>query len=326
MIGRRSILVAPALALAAFVVPGPAAAQQYPEREIRSICNFPAGSGADIVVRYFSQKLSDLAGKPVIVENKGGAQGNIGTETAAHAKPDGYTIYIAPGSSSHAAAKHLFKTLTYDPVKDFAPVTTLMNLSFVLLVDPKKNIHSVADLTAYLKSGKAKGIYGSVANTGTIATELYLNRAGLKVQKALYREAGTLVNDLTGGDIDFAFVDATWTVEQRKAGRVAALAVTGAKRTAALPDVPTMAESGFPGFDITPWWAVFVPAGTPQPIIDKLEGWFNQILTTRETKDFLLRIASDAMPGNQKMLADLLKSEIDKWGEYVRIAKIEKYE
>jgi tripartite-type tricarboxylate transporter receptor subunit TctC len=303
---------------------GTAAAQEYPAKDIHAICNFPAGSGADVFVRYFSDKLSALAGKPVIVENKGGALGNIGTEATAKSRPDGYTILIAPGSSTMAAATSVFKKLPFDPTKDFIPVTTLAKLGFVIAVDAKSPIKTLADLTAHLKAKGAKATYGIAANTGLVSAELYKRAAKVEATKAQYREMGTLMNDMYAGNVDFASGDPVWAVEQVKAGKMRALAVTSATRMSALPDTPTMAEAGLPDFgELIAWWAVFVPANTPKPIVDKLEAWFNQIAATEETKKFLNNLGSDPFPGNSKMLTELLVSDIRKWADYVKLAGIE---
>ena len=311
--------------LAFGVLPAPviAQAQDYPTREIRSICNFPAGTGADIYVRYFSERLSKLAGKPVIVENKAGAFGTVGTEAAARAKPDGYTIYIAPGAATHAASVHLFKKLPFDPVKDFIPVTTVAKLSFVLVVDPKSPFKTVADLTAHLKAKKGKAAYGTMAPTSLVSSELYKKYAGVQVTKVQYKDYQTPMNDMFAGNIDFFFGDSSFVTEQVKGGRLRALAVTG-DRTVALSGVPTMEEAGVKGFgNLSPWWAVFVPAKTPRPIVAKLEAWFNQIVASPETKKWLNDLAAEPFPGNAKLVAELIARDTKAWGEYVKIAGID---
>jgi len=319
-----NLLARAALALGVALAACPATAQDYPAKDIHAICNFPAGSGADVFVRYFSDKLSALAGKPVIVENKGGALGNIGTEAAAKSRPDGYTILIAPGSSTMAAATSTFKKLPFDPLKDFIPVTTLAKLGFVIAVDAKSPIKNLSELTAYLKSKGGKATYGIAANTGLVSAELYKKAAKVEATKAQYREMGTLMNDMYAGNVDFASGDPVWAVEQVKAGKIRALAVTSATRMSALPDVPTMKEGGLPEHgELIAWWAVFVPANTPKPVVDKLEAWFNQIAATEDTKKFLNNLGSDPFPGNSKMLAELLASDIKKWADYVKLAGIE---
>ena len=313
-------LVAAALALA---VPVTAAAQEYPAREIRSLCNFAAGSGADVLVRYYSDKLSKLAGKPVIVENRVGAQGAIATEALARSRPDGYTIMITPASSTIAAAPHLFKQLPFDTTKDFTAVTTVASLSFVIAVDAARPIKAIPELIAHLKGRPNDGFYGTSNNTGVISAELFKERAGLKTPYVPFKTNTQALTSLLQGEVDFLAYDATWAVGQQRGGKLRILAVTSTRRSIALPDTPTLAELGYGDFDVTPWWGVVVAAGTPKPVVDKLAGWFNQITATEETRQFLERAAFDAFPGTPDSMAALLKSDAERWGRYVRVAKIE---
>jgi len=307
----------------ALVLAAPALAQDYPSREIRSICNFSAGSGADIVVRYYSDRLAKLAGKPVVVENKVGVQGNIATEYVARSKADGYTIMITPASSTLAAARHLFKQLPFDPDKDFAPVTTLAKLSFAIAIDAKSPIRTIGELTEHLKKKPGDGAYATGSNTGQVTGELYKSMAGLKTTYVPYKQTMSALTDVISGQVDFMTYDITFLVPQARAGRVRILAVTAASRITTLPDVPTMAESGFPGYDLAPWWGVVVPAGTPKPIVDKLAAWFNQITESGETRNFLENLATDPFPGSPESMAALIRVEIERWDRYVKLAKIE---
>jgi len=309
-----------ALAFLFLVAAGEAAGQDYPAREIRSICNFAAGSGADIVVRYYSDALAKLAGKPVLVENKPGAQGLLATDYVAKSKPDGYTILITPASSTLAIAPHLFRKLPFDPVKDFAPVTTLLTLSFTITVDAAGPHHTLADLVAALKAKPGNGFYGTQSNSGQVAAELFKARSGLQTVYVPFKVTGEAHTNLLGGAIDFMSVDSTWA---STAAKVRILAVTSAKRNASLPQVPTLAELGYGDFDITPWWGVVVPAGTPQSAIERLAGWFNQVNALPETKQFLARQAAEAFPGSPASMAELMKTEVERWGRYVRLANIQ---
>ena len=312
-----------ALLLAAFA--SFAQAQDYPVRDIRSICNFSAGSGADIVVRYYSDKLSKLAGKAVVVENRPGAQGLLATDFVAKSKADGYTILITPASSTLATAPHLFKHVPFDPLKDFQPVTTIASLAFVVAVDASKPIKTIDELVATVKAKTGNGFYGTGSNTGQVAAELFKEKLGLKTVYVPYKVTTDALTGLLLGQVDWISYDATWAVTQREPkGRLRILAVTSAKRAGALPDVPTLTELGFGEFDITPWWAVVVPAGTPRPIVDKLAGWFNQITNAEETKTFLSRASLDAFPGSPEQMTTLLKTETERWGRWVSLAKIEK--
>src|SRR5262245_37493134 len=312
-----------AIVLLAAALPFCTAAQDYPSREIRSICNFSAGSGADIVVRYYSDKLAKLAGKPVVVENRTGVQGNIASEFVARSKADGYTIMITPASSTIAAARYLFKQLPFDPDKDFTPVTTLAKLSFAIAIDAKSPIRTIAELTEHLKKKPGHGAYATGSNTGQVTGELYKEMAGLKTTYVPYKQTMSALTDTIGGQVDFMTYDITFLVPQARAGRVRILAVTSATRRAAVPEVPSMAESGFPGYDLTPWWGVVVPAGTPKTIVDKLATWFNEITASEETRKFLDNLATEPFPGNPESMAALIRTEIDRWGRYVRLAKIE---
>ena len=294
--------------------------QEYPAREIRSICNFAPGSGADIIVRYYSDQLAKLAGKPVVVENKPGAQGSIASAFVAKSAPDGHTIHITPASSTLAAAPHIFKQLPFDPIKDFATVTTINSLTFVVAVDASKPIKSIQELIQALKQKPGHGFYGTQSNSGQIAAELFKANTGLGTVYVPFKVTGDAFTNLLSGQIDFMSVDSTWAKSQPK---VRILAVTATKRSSTMPEIPTLAEAGVPGVDVAPWWGVVVPAGTPRPIIDKLAGWFNQITASDETKQFLARAALDPFPGSPEQMAALLKTEVDRWGGFVKLAKIQ---
>ena len=306
------------LALAAAAPHG--VSQDYPAREIRSICNFAPGSGADIIVRYYSDQLARLAGKPVIVENKPGAQGTIATAYVAKQPADGYTIHITPASSTLATAPHIFKQLPFDPLKDFAPVTTINSLTFVVAVDAAKPLESISDLIAHLKQKPGHGFYGTQSNSGQVAAELFKSKTGLDTVYVPFKVTGDAFANLLSGQIDFMSVDSTWARGQQK---VRILAVTAAKRSSTMPEIPTLAEAGVAGIDIAPWWGVVVPAGTPRPVVDKLAGWFNQITASSETKQFLARAALDPFPGSPEQMSALLKTELDRWGGFVKLAKIQ---
>jgi len=321
MKSRRQWIVA--LALSAALLPSAVSAQEYPTREIRSVVNFPPGSGMDIMIRYYSIKLAELAGKPVIVENKPGAAGNIATEYVVRSKPDGYTIMITPASSTLAAAASTFKKLPFDPQRDLQPVLLLTKLGFVFVVPATSPARSMSDLTALLKNKPGHGAYGIGTNTGIVTVEMYKVRTGLDTNQVMYKGSAESFNDLYGGQIDFTSTDPTAVAEPIKAGKLRALAVTSTTRLRSLPDVPTMQEAGFPDFDFTPWIGLVVPAGTPQPIVDKLAAWHRQINATDETKKMLLQFGMDPLDGDAAAMAARLKSDTEKWAEYVRLAKIE---
>jgi tripartite-type tricarboxylate transporter receptor subunit TctC len=313
-------------ALASLVMlslPGIAAAQGYPAREIRSVVNFPPGTGMDIMIRYYSAKLAELTGKPVLVENKPGATGNIATEYVARAKPDGYTIMITPASSTLAAAASLFKKLPFDPQRDLQPVLLLTKLGFVFVVPANSPARSMSELTIVLKNKPGHGAYGTGSNTGVVTAEMYKVRTGLTTNQVMYKGAYENFNDMYGGQIDFSTFDPTAIAEPVKTGKLHALAVTSTTRLRSFPDVPTMQEAGFSDFDLTPWIGLVVPAGTPQPIVEKLATWHRQINATDETKKMLLQFGMDPLDGDAAAMAARLKSDTAKWADYVRLAKIE---
>ena len=301
----------------------PAEGQTFPSKEFRVFCGFPAGSGADILVRFYADKLAAVSGQKVIVDNKPGMISALAAETVARSKPDGYTISITAGSASHAANLFLFKKLPYDPIKDFTPVTTLARVFFILTVDPKTPYKTVKELTEAMKKKGDKATYAYASPTALASTELYKARGGIQAVGVPFKTSGAAFPEMQSGQIDFQFIDSVFGLEQIRAGKMRGLAVTSAQRSSVMPELPTMAESGIPEFDISPWWAVYLPANAPQPVVDKLEGWFNQIVAMEETKKFLANTGTDSFPGNSKFLAEYLVKEIKKWGDLIKLAKIE---
>lgn len=307
------------LALAAL----PAAAQQYPSRPITIICGYGPGTGADVISRYFAEKLRVLGGQPVVVENKAGAQTMVSAEYVANAKPDGYTILLAPGNSTFAANAHLFKKMPFDPIKDFTPITTMASLPFVVAVAPDSPINSMKDLTAHLKAKGAKASYAYSTPFGQAASELYKKLTGAPGVPVPYRSGVAIIPDLKSGEVDFMFADSGTAMLQKQQGFLKLIAVSTAERSPVAPEYPGMKEAGIPDFDLGAWFGAWLPAKSPQAIVDKLEGWINQIVVTDETREFLLRVSYAPMPGNQKMLAELTPREIEKWGRIIRDANIE---
>jgi len=314
--------LAGAFALCLLAVPAPA--QDYPARDIRVICAFPPNTNPDALARFYSEKLSALAGKPVTVENKGGAAGTTGAEAAAKAKADGYTVVILPGTTL-AAAPHTFKKLKFNPAKDFAPVTTLAKSGYVILVDAKSPVKTLAELTARLKDKGDRASYGYSVNSELVAAELYKKLAGVRPNKVQYRDVQTPLSDLQSGNIDFLIAEGPFALSETQNGKLRALAVTSAQRTPGLANVPTMAEAGLKDYgEQVTWWGVFVPVKTAKPIADKLETWFNQIAAGDDTKAFLARMGAAPLPGNSKSLGDMLTADTTKWADYVKLAGIDK--
>jgi tripartite-type tricarboxylate transporter receptor subunit TctC len=300
----------------------PVKAQGYPDHEIRLVIGFPPGGGADLLTRYFAEKLSPLAGKPVIVENKPGAAGHFAHNYVAHSRPDGYLAYVV-GGTTLASSMHVLKNPPIDPLRDLEPIGTLLRMPWVMDIGARSPINSVAALTEHLKQKKDKASYAAFSTTGQVMGELYRSIAGLQMVQVLYKAPGDALNDMLGGNIDVMFADVGFTRGQIENGKVRPLAVSTAVRSKQLPDVPTMEESGVPGIDLTVWWMLTVPAKTPQPVKDKLRGWFDQILRMPETEKALAMQGADVFISTPEETTAYLRQEIKNWGEYVRKANIE---
>jgi len=314
-----------AIAALSAVLPGVSAiAQEFPTRPMRVLIGFPAGSGADILGRHFTNKLQELSGQHVVVDNKPGANSNIAIGLLKNSKPDGYTILLV-ANANMALNKWLFKSLPFDTVKDFTPVAAWAQLGFVFVVAPDSKISSIADLTALLKS-KAQAKYGTTNQTAIVSTAYYMQLAGVKATNVPYRTAPDAMPDVGNGTLDFMIMDGTFAQGQIRAGKLKPIAVTSTWRIAGLPAVPTMDEAGFKGFDFAPWWATYVPAGTPAPVVDKLEKWFQQIAALPETKVYLEKIASIPLLDGSAATAKRLQSDIDKYGPIIKAAGIEPQE
>jgi tripartite-type tricarboxylate transporter receptor subunit TctC len=298
-------------------------ADDYPSHEIHSICMFPAGTGADVIVRYYSRKLQEVAGKPVIVENRIGAAGNIATEYVARSKPDGYTIFIAPASSIIPTARLIFKNLNYDPEKDLQSVALLATVPFILFVAGNTPIKSVADLVADLKKKGEQGTYGSSTTIGQVCGEMFKAQFGLKTTEVKYRSGLDGLNELTKNQLDFYFSDPGTTKGMVADGRLRPLMLTLKKRSSVL-DVPSAPECGVMNLDLDSFWSAHVPAGTPAPIVNKLKGWLDTFSDSEETKKFLSDYAgAETLQGGPKEVDERMASDHVKWVEYVRVAKIE---
>lgn len=298
--------------------------QDYPSRPLSIYVGTAAGSGADLLVRFFAEKLRLSLGQPVLVENRAGALGNIAAAAVAKAKPDGHTLLIAP-NITYAVSMYMFKHLPFDPVKDLLPVGTLAQMPFVLVVDPQRSsAGSVPDLTALLKSKGDKSSFGAPTGISLAAAEMYKPLVGVDSLQVPYKTMQQALLGLTGGDIDFLFADATTVLAQVRAGRYRALAVTTEQRSQNAPNVPTMVESGVTGFQPVPaWFAVALPAATPVAIADTLNALFNQILAREETTSFLRNIGADPFPGSRRDMALFQAREIESWAKLAKLAKIE---
>ncbi|MDB5571200.1 MAG: hypothetical protein JWN93_2383 [Hyphomicrobiales bacterium] len=299
------------------------AQEAYPRQVINFICAFPAGSGADVLVRFWANKLAPIAGATIVVQNKPGAMANIAAEFTARSKPDGYNILIHAGSSI-AGNMHVFKNPPMDVVKELKVVATLSRHSYMLIVGKNSPHKSLQDLTAALKTKGEKASYGTSNTSSFIIGELYKRNAGLKVVQVNYRTSADFVNDLTSGAIDFAVVDSIAGISLDKQGHWKMLAVGSGERMASTPDLPTFADGGTPGIDVVTWWGAMAPAATPQPIVEKIHAWFNEAMKSPETVEFLKAQGNDVYPTSIAEGAGQLSRSEKQWKELVELAKVEK--
>jgi tripartite-type tricarboxylate transporter receptor subunit TctC len=316
----RARLPAAAIVLLCFVSQS-AVAQDYPNREIHIICAIAPGSGADVIVRYIAEKMRVLMKQPVIVENKPGASGNIATEYSARAKPDGYTIYVHAGSAI-AANMHLFKRPPVDITTALQVVATINRQPFMLVVDAKRPWTTVANLTQYVQQRGDKTSYATVGPIARVMGALYNQATGVSAVEVQYKTAMDSLNDMASGALDYAMQDPQFSLAQAREGRLRILAVSTGARLAANPDLPTMQEAGVPGIDLMGWFAAMVPAGTPRPIADQLNAWFNQVVSQDDTRQFLNRFGGDPWITTPEQGQARLQHDVDAWADYVRVARI----
>ena len=317
---RIWVLGSAALALAA-LAPAAALAQAYPSQDIHMINGFPPGSGADVLTRFFAEKLRPLAKVPIIVENKVGASGAIAVKYSAMAKPDGYTMYMSAASAT-AAQMYLFKNPPVDVIKSFQLAATLNRQAFMIVVDATSPYKTLPELTAgMLKKGKDAS-WAVAATSGIVLGEMYKVKTGIQAVEVRYKDAVQSLNDMQSGRVDYGAHDPQYSLAQAREGRLRILAHSAGTRLQAIPDIPTMTESGVP-MDLTGWWAVHMPTGTPKPIIDQINSWFNEILAQEDTKKFLNLSGGDPFISTPEQAQALFIQEDKNWKEYVRIAKIE---
>jgi tripartite-type tricarboxylate transporter receptor subunit TctC len=308
------------LACAWLFAVAPAAAQgSYPDHPVRFIVPYPPGGITDILARTIAQHVSQAWGQTMFVENRGGASGNIGLAVAAKAAPDGYTIVFG-NASTHAINASLFKNLPFDPIKDFEPVTMVARVSNVLLVGRDFPARNLAELVSLAKSkpGQLTFASNSVGSSNHLTGELLKTMAGIDMVHVPYKSSTNAVVDLMEGRVALMFDNLTTAMPYIKDGRLRPLAVTSERRVALLPDVPTMVESGYSGFVVTPWWGIFAPANTPKPIIAKLNHDIVQVLQSKEVRDFLAAQATEVVGDSPDAFGAFVKEEVARWGKVVK--------
>ncbi len=298
----------------------PVTAQIYPSKPIRVVVPYPAGGPVDITARAVGPKLSEALGQPVVIDNRGGAGGIVGSELVAKSLPDGYTLLLC--TTANAINASLIPKLPYDMQKDFAPVTLVAIITSILVVHPSLPVHSVKELIALAKAKPGQLSYASTGN-GTpthLAAELFKSMAGLDIVHVPYKGASAAVVDLIGGQVQLSLISAPGVVPHIKAGRLRALAVTNAKRSLLLPDLPTLSAAGLAGFESEGWHGLFAPARTPDAVVDLLYREVAAILRSPDTSAFLLNGGAEPVGTPPDQLRVKLRQEIEKWAKVVKAA------
>ena len=296
------------------------AAQNYPTKPIRMICPFAPGGGTDFVARIVGKELNDALGQPLVIDNRGGAGGAIGTELAARSTPDGYTLLL--GSAGPLAIQPgLSARLPYDPLKDFAPVTLVSSMPYVLVVHPSLPVESMQELLALARAKPGQLNFGSPGNGSTthLATELLKMLAKVDVVHVPYKGVAPALTDLLAGQVQFMSGDLSSVLPQVKAGRLRALAVTGAQRSSFVPELPTIAESGVPGYAASGWFGVLAPAATPRGIITRLNAVIVKGIRGAEAHQRLAALGGDVVANTPAQFAAYIREDLAKWSKLIKV-------
>jgi len=301
----------------------PAAAQSYPSRPVTLVVPFPAGGGGDVLARALQERFSQALGQPVVIENKAGASGTIGTTYVAKAAPDGYTLVLG-NIGTHAINAALFKNLAYDPVKDFTPISHAVDVRYVVVVSAKGKVSSLPDLVAAARQSPGKLNFGSggPGQGPHLGGEILKRAANIDIMHIPYKGGAPMMTALLSGEVDLLITDIPSVIGQIKGGSLRALAVTAKERAPILPDTPTTPEVGLPDFQMYAWQALFAPAGTPAPIVDKINAAFVQALRSPEVTQRIVASGSEIAASTPAALGAFQKSEIDKWSRIISEAGI----
>ena len=311
-----------AAALLAITAALPALSQEWPSKPVKVVVPFPPGGGTDTVARPLSAKLSTLSGQQFINDNRGGAGGTIGATVAANSPNDGYTVLLAPVHL--AIAVSAYKNLQYDLEKDLIPVTTVAIFPDVLVAANKVPAKTLPEFIAYAKANEGKVNCGSAGNGTTrhLSCELFNAQAGVKTTHVPYKGTGPATTALLAGEVDLIFEALGSASSHIRAGKIRPIAVTSAKRSPSFPDIPTAMEQGLPNFDVTSWYGLWVPAGTPRPIVQRLHGLVVKAFEEADIKDLWFKLGAEHGGASPEQFAAFQKKEIEKWGKVVRDAKV----
>jgi tripartite-type tricarboxylate transporter receptor subunit TctC len=316
-------LVALTAAVASTLCTNAALADDYPSRPIRIVVPYAPGGGADSVARVVAKRVSETIGQPIVIENRGGAGSIIGTELVAKAEGDGYTLLLGQ-SGPISINPAVYQDLRYDPVKDFAPITMTTAYPYILAVNAKLPVQSLQELVALVKSKPGSMNYGTtgIGAANHLVTELFSSKAGLKMTHIPYRGTALAVADLIGGQVDVVFSDPISVLPHIQAGTLRALAVTSRERSPVVPEVPTIAESGYPGFDAIAWHGILAPAGTPPNVIKRLNSEIVSALQHPETKTLLVNQAMQTVGNSPEEFAAFIRQDIAIWKAVAKEADV----
>lgn len=317
-----SLIVTACAGAAALIVGTAAIAQAYPVKPIRFVAAFPAGGPSDIVARAIGRRMSEVLGQSVVIENRTGAGGNIGAEAVAKAPPDGYTVLL--GGSYVTIAPSLYKKPPFDPVRDFAPISLIVSNQYVLVTHPSVPARTVRDLIKIAKAQPGKLNYASTGpgSPPRLCAELFKSMAGVDMVNITYKGATPALVDMIGGHIDVYFGGISGTLPPIASNKVRPLAVTSGKRSSQLPEIPTVAEAALPGYDVTTWFGLLAPAGTPRDIVNKLNGVIVAIVAEPEMKNYLIGQGVDPVTNTPEQFAAHIKNEVPKFAKIVKAAGI----
>ncbi len=301
-----------------------AAAQDYPSRPIRFIVPFPPGGGNDTIARTIGQKLTEAYGQQVVVDNRAGAGGIIGAETAARSVPDGYTLFLG-GVASHGINPNLHAKLGYDPVKDYAPVSLIASAPLILVVHPSVRANTLKDLIQLAKAKPGTLNFASNGKGGSshLAAELFMMMTATEMVHVPYKGLAPALTDLLGGQVQLMFSSTVAILPQVRAGKLRPLAMTSAKRSAAMPDIPTVAESGVTGYETASWYGVLAPAGTPRPIIDKLSREIVKMVKSADLRERLAADGAEPVGSTPEEFASHIKRELARWAKVIKQARLQ---
>lgn len=311
-----------ALAAGSFMMISGAAAQSYPDRPIRMLIPFAAGGATDVPARIATVKLAERLGQQIVVDNRPGQGGALGTAMAAKAEPDGYTVLMT--ATPFVLSPHIYKKLSYDPLKDFVPITQFGAAPNVLVVHPSLGATSVKDVIALAKSQPGKLDWASSGTGGFqhLSGELFMTMAGVKVTHISYKGSGAATADLLGGQVKIGFPGIAIALSHHNAGRLRALGVTTAKRSPQMPDIPSIAEAGLAGYDATFWMGLTVPKGTPKAVIDKLHRETTALLQSPDIVTAFRKAGTEPAPSDPQQFGKFINAEFAKWGKVIREAGI----